>query len=51
MKIIILLILISFISCESSIIVIKGDSNEIDLKQRMDSLQLQKNEFKPPLRW
>ncbi len=46
-----ILIMISLVSCNNNYTFIKGDNNYINAKQRIDSIQLQKNEFKPPLRW
>ena len=51
MKILILIILISLIGCNTSINVVKGDNNHINARQKIDSIQLQKNEIKPPTRW
>ena len=48
MKAIIILIAISLVACNTSIVVLKGDSNEVHQKQKMDSIQLNKNEFKIP---
>ena len=50
-KILKILILISLVSCNTSVVVIKGDSNEVNQRQKMDSLQLIKNNAKLPLRW
>lgn len=53
MKILKILILISLTSC--SVTYIKGNSNDvqtkIDNKQKIDSIQLMKNNIKPPKRW
>ena len=51
MKVIAIIILISLVSCNTSVVVIKGDSNEVNQRQKMDSLQLIKNNAKLPLRW
>ncbi len=51
MKVIAIIIVISLYSCMTSINVIKGDNNEIDHRQKMDSLQLIKNNIKAPKRW
>ena len=51
MKVIAIIILISLVSCNTSLVVIKGDSNEVNQRQKMDSLQLIKNNAKLPLRW
>lgn len=49
----ILIIIISLSGC--SVTYIKGDSNDvqtrIDNKQKIDSLQLIKNNIKPPKQW
>ena len=50
-KILKILILISLVSCNTSVVVIKGDNNEVNQRQKMDSLQLIKNNAKLPLRW
>ena len=48
-----LIILTSLTSC--SVTYIKGDSNDvltkIDNKQKIDSIQLLKNNIKPPKKW
>ena len=48
-----LIILTSLTSC--SVTYIKGDSNDvrtkIDNKQKIDSMQLLKNNIKPPKKW
>ncbi len=51
MKIITIIILISLVSCNASINIVKGDNNNINSKQKIDSVQLMKNNIKPPLRW
>ncbi len=50
-KIIGIVILISLVSCNTSINVVKGDNNTIDSRQKIDSLQLIKNNIQPPKRW
>lgn len=52
MKAILTLMLISFLGCNASLVLIKADvKGDIKLQQQMDSLQLNKNEFKAPIRW
>ena len=52
MKAILVLILISFLGCNASLILIKGDlKGDVKIQQKMDSLQIEKNGFKAPERW
>ena len=50
-KIAYLIIVISLFSCNASIVVLKGDNNDINTRQKIDSLQLQKNNRKLLDRW
>ena len=52
MKAILVLMLISFLGCNASLVLIKGNvKGDVKLQQKMDSLQLEKNNFKAPERW
>lgn len=51
MKAIAIVAIISIVACNASIVVIKGDNNDVRKQQKMDSVQLQKNDFKLPNRW
>ena len=52
MKVILIVILISFLGCNASLVLIKGGvKGDVRLQQKMDSLQLEKNGFNAPERW
>ena len=52
MRAILIVILISFLGCNASLVLIKGDvKGDVRLQPKMDSLQLVKNGFKAPERW
>ena len=51
MKIITIIILISLVGCNASINIVKGNNNDINARQRIDSLQLIKNNIQPPKKW
>lgn len=50
-KAIAIIIILSVVACNTSLVIFKGDKNEINQRQKMDSLQLIKNDSKLPTRW
>ena len=52
MKAVLIVMLISFLGCNASLILVKGNvKGDVKIQQKMDSLQLEKNYFKTPEKW